>query len=318
MTPVDSKNGKEINRVRMFGADNVNSVVSAEKWDQLKIVCRQPYNTSEPYGLSFIKLYTDAPPPEEEKPAEQKTVNLGRFKLKSDSDDEAETTLSTGSFFQKRMNIPVATVSTPKMSMAASARSSEPSPVTVSVFKTKDNNVDDQPKKISISEDKRREVASALLLGSSDNKKPEKGTLSSDNNFKIGAGFSKQNGTADGAKRKLDEETTGKKSPVPLPKKVKEHQNNSPTPSTSTTAEKSKPKKPKLKKKNVAYNQILSGVVFALSGYQNPERSNIRDAGLKMGARYEGSWNDRCSHLVCAFANTPKFKEVKSDNIWFL
>ena len=49
--------------------------------------------------------------------------------------------------------------------------------------------------------------------------------------------------------------------------------------------------------------QILQGVVFALSGFQNPERSDIRDKGLKMGAKYRPDWTDDCTHLVSAFGN---------------
>ena len=40
------------------------------------------------------------------------------------------------------------------------------------------------------------------------------------------------------------------------------------------------------------------GVTFALSGYQNPERGNIRDLGLSLGAKYEPAWNHKCSHLM--------------------
>ena len=30
-----------------------------------------------------------------------------------------------------------------------------------------------------------------------------------------------------------------------------------------------------------------------------------------MGARYKGDWDSSCTHLVCAFLNTPKFNQVK-------
>ncbi|XP_015749133.1 PREDICTED: DNA repair protein XRCC1-like [Acropora digitifera] len=53
------------------------------------------------------------------------------------------------------------------------------------------------------------------------------------------------------------------------------------------------------------------GVVFVLSGFVNPERGNLRDKALQMGAQYKQDWNRECTHLVCAFANTPKFNQVK-------
>ena len=30
-----------------------------------------------------------------------------------------------------------------------------------------------------------------------------------------------------------------------------------------------------------------------------------------MGARYRGDWDGSCTHLICAFTNTPKFNQVK-------
>lgn len=45
-------------------------------------------------------------------------------------------------------------------------------------------------------------------------------------------------------------------------------------------------------------SQTLKGVVFALSGYVNPLRSEIRDKGLKMGAKYRPDWTDECTHLM--------------------
>ena len=59
------------------------------------------------------------------------------------------------------------------------------------------------------------------------------------------------------------------------------------------------------------FNKLLEGVVAVLSGFQNPLRSQLRDKLLAMGAKYKPEWNPQCTHLVAAFANTPKFREVK-------
>merc|ERR1712096_122665 len=48
-----------------------------------------------------------------------------------------------------------------------------------------------------------------------------------------------------------------------------------------------------------------------ISGFQNPLRGEIRKKGLEMGARYRGDWDDSCTHLICAFSNTPKFNQVE-------
>ena len=55
------------------------------------------------------------------------------------------------------------------------------------------------------------------------------------------------------------------------------------------------------------------GVVFALSGFVNPERGILRSQALEMGAEYKQDWNSECTLLVCAFHNTPKFRQVEAD-----
>ena len=54
----------------------------------------------------------------------------------------------------------------------------------------------------------------------------------------------------------------------------------------------------------------LKGVTFVLSGFQNPERGQLRDMALEMGATYAGDWGPGATHLIAAFANTPKVKDV--------
>ncbi|BHF65618.1 positive regulation of DNA ligase activity [Sparganum proliferum] len=60
---------------------------------------------------------------------------------------------------------------------------------------------------------------------------------------------------------------------------------------------------------------ILSGVVVAFSGYQNPFRSELRTLCLRLGAKYCQDWTDQCTHLICAFPNTPKFNSVRGKGI---
>ncbi|XP_059817393.1 DNA repair protein XRCC1 isoform X5 [Hypanus sabinus] len=60
------------------------------------------------------------------------------------------------------------------------------------------------------------------------------------------------------------------------------------------------------------FHSILGGTVLVLSGFQNPFRSELRDKALEMGARYRSDWDPECTHLICAFANTPKYTQVKA------
>ncbi|KAG9459345.1 hypothetical protein H6P81_003853 [Aristolochia fimbriata] len=62
------------------------------------------------------------------------------------------------------------------------------------------------------------------------------------------------------------------------------------------------------------FSKLMEGVVFALSGFVNPERSTLRSQALDMGAEYKPDWTSNCTLLVCAFPNTPKFRQVEANN----
>ncbi|CAN4098365.1 unnamed protein product [Withania somnifera] len=62
------------------------------------------------------------------------------------------------------------------------------------------------------------------------------------------------------------------------------------------------------------FSKLMEGVVFVLSGFVNPERGTLRSQALEMGAKYQVDWNSDSTLLVCAFANTPKFRQVEADN----
>uniref|UniRef100_A0A182NRH0 BRCT domain-containing protein n=1 Tax=Anopheles dirus TaxID=7168 RepID=A0A182NRH0_9DIPT len=83
------------------------------------------------------------------------------------------------------------------------------------------------------------------------------------------------------------------------------------------------PKKPKLDivdadsepevKRRVQYKpfgKLLENVVLVISGIQNPDRANIRNQALAMGAKYKPDWDASCTHLICAYKNTPKYNQV--------
>ncbi|KAK2958454.1 putative DNA repair protein XRCC1 [Blattamonas nauphoetae] len=59
---------------------------------------------------------------------------------------------------------------------------------------------------------------------------------------------------------------------------------------------------------------ILKGVKFALSGFINPQRGELRDIGLELGAEYLPNVTPDCTHLVCAFLKSDKIKEAQKVN----
>jgi len=47
-----------------------------------------------------------------------------------------------------------------------------------------------------------------------------------------------------------------------------------------------------------AFNKLLEDVEFAISGYVNPGRADIRAKALEMGAKYRTDWTPTCTHLM--------------------
>ena len=58
----------------------------------------------------------------------------------------------------------------------------------------------------------------------------------------------------------------------------------------------------------------LVGVCISISGIQNPRRGKLREMALRMGGTYAATWGaaTTTTHLICAFAGTPKFNEVSA------
>ena len=80
----------------------------------------------------------------------------------------------------------------------------------------------------------------------------------------------------------------------------------------ATQIVKKKPVKPNKPKKE--FSKLFEDVKFSLSGYVNPQRDEIRRKALKMGAKYIADpniTNNKCTHLICAFKNTPKYQQLK-------
>ncbi|XP_035382529.1 DNA repair protein XRCC1 isoform X3 [Electrophorus electricus] len=118
-------------------------------------------------------------------------------------------------------------------------------------------------------------------------------------------------------KRKFEFTKERQEAPGPPAKKPSPVGSPQATASAQKTPEKkpesvAKPKARPKSEENVPFNKIMEGVVFVLSGFQNPFRGELRDKALAMGARYRPDWTPDSTHLICAFANTPKYSQVKA------
>jgi len=89
MSPIESRNETNLQRVRMFRLQELNKATLTEKWDRVRVVCTQPFNRQLKYGLSFITIHSEEeivqPPKNEDTKREE--FNLGMFKLKEPSND---------------------------------------------------------------------------------------------------------------------------------------------------------------------------------------------------------------------------------------
>lgn len=88
MRPSECRDLKNTNHVRCFAKkDLVESTVS-QKWDLIKVVCSQQFNSRVQYGVAFLNLYTpEKEKPTSSKPDPNKPLAGFKFKLRDESPD---------------------------------------------------------------------------------------------------------------------------------------------------------------------------------------------------------------------------------------
>ncbi|XP_053289607.1 DNA repair protein XRCC1 isoform X1 [Pleuronectes platessa] len=294
MSPTESRNGTNLNRVRFFGPTQLQKSPAQEKWDRVKLVCSQPYSKNIAYGLAFVKFHS--PPDKNDPPpaASPKLTKLGQFKVKEESPSSGPS-LQPGSLFFSRD-------STTKTSPSL---------------------------KVSPQSERLSYAAAALQTGGSpqlSGPASSSSTVSPQPPAKRKYEFNKERQSAPGPP------PTKKISPAGSPEGKAATPKNKPSPASASSSSAAKasltPKSPEKKrqsltksetkpkqqktKSQVPFNRILEGVVFVLSGFQNPYRGELREKALDMGAKYRPDWMSGATHLICAFANTPKYSQVKS------
>ncbi|XP_016047946.1 DNA repair protein XRCC1 isoform X2 [Erinaceus europaeus] len=275
MSPSESRSNSNPNRVRIFGPDKLVRAAAEKRWDRIKVVCSQPYSKDSPYGLSFIRFHS--PPDKDEVEASpQKVTKLGQFRVKEE--DEGASSLRPGALFFSRTKTPPASAGDPAGPSYAAATLQASTAASSPVSKA---------------------------MGSSS--KPQESPK---------------------GKRKLDlkqeeKKTTSKPPAQTTPPALKRPKLPAPTraPATapvSAPARGAAPARPRgegaesrgSRAGPQELGKILQGVVLVLSGFQNPFRSELRDKALELGAKYRPDWTPDSTHLICAFANTPKYSQV--------
>uniref|UniRef100_G3UFN2 DNA repair protein XRCC1 n=1 Tax=Loxodonta africana TaxID=9785 RepID=G3UFN2_LOXAF len=287
MSPSESRSGSNPNRVRIFGPDKLVRATAEKRWDRVKIVCSQPYSKDSPYGLSFVRFHSP-PDKDEAEASSQKVTKLGQFRVKEE--DEGGNSLRPGALFFSRVN---------KTSPGKWGR--PPQPVT------------------------RQDPATQLLhfrplAPAASAPLASRGVGSTTKVRPSNSGWVEKEESPKG-KRKLDLNQEEQKNPSkpsaqpspPVLKRPKREQNRCLVPRQRAEPEKSPREGTELKGPQSGpqeLGKILHGAVVVLSGFQNPFRSELRDKALELGAKYRPDWTPDSTHLICAFANTPKYSQV--------
>ncbi|XP_029959427.1 DNA repair protein XRCC1-like [Salarias fasciatus] len=290
MSPTESRNGTNMNRVRFFGPSQLQKSTAQEKWDRVKIVCSQPYSKNIAYGLTFVKFHS--PPDKNDPPptSSPKLTKLGQFKVKDESPSSGSS-LQPGSLFfnreSKSSTSLKASPQTEKLSYAAAALQAGGSSHSAGQASSSNASSPQPPAKRKFEFSKERQSAPGPPA-------PKKTSP-------VGS----PEGKAAALKNKASPASTAKAPPAPKATEKKRESQSKPEPKP-----KQKAKSPS--EQQVPLNRIMEGVVFVLSGFQNPFRGELREKALDMGAKYRPDWTPDATHLICAFANTPKYSQVKS------
>ncbi|KAH8343406.1 hypothetical protein KR059_010140 [Drosophila kikkawai] len=391
MTPIESKNSSNQNRVRCFSSPSLDQTALPEKWKLLKIVCTQPFNRHVQYGISFVKVHVVAAPTPTAAPAKVKSLlpermmQFGAFKLREESpDSENDSQLTRFQSWKKESHLKQQSQSAPattaaairdagstalkrlslgKVSASLPKPLSSPSPVPIkdgeaSDVKPLDRNRasllfgedDDDASNVEDADEQsaKKRRLSKHLEADKDRRRQEQEQQQKEKECKkdksksrhsLDKSKSKDNKSSGKEEEKPDRKDMEKgkekekKESKPGAKREDKHESRSKHRENSKTRDNSRPsaqkrlsssptntpaKKPRIKDKDTdpiihyrPFNQLLSGVVLVISGIQNPDRADLRSKATALGAKYKADWEPGCTHLICAFKNTPKYNQVK-------
>lgn len=330
MTITEAKTGNRPNRVRCFpsSAPLVESIAK-EKWDLVKIMCTQPFNNRIQYGVSFITLHTPEDVKNNDSPLNQvsvakqvkvensddKKIKFGKFTLRENSDSDSDTDKKKNSPFNRWKN----SKSEPNDSKVSikdqvrakleenrkrirlipdSSDEEEQKPklkpnrnrTSGLVYEDEDDEPNDRLQKKIDKDKEQREKKTPKLLMQRDHT-----VTNSDRKSKFDVFVNDDGPSTSSSSRNRSPTRTSK----PL---FSSSSSNKKSPRKDKESERKTPKTPaSAPPKDISYkpfHKLLEGVVFAFSGYVNPERGIVRQKALDMGAKYKPDWDSSCTHLM--------------------
>jgi DNA-repair protein XRCC1 len=287
LTPIESRNETNLARVRMFTSEKLNGDIAKDKWDQIKVICSQPFNKSTKYGLSFITVHAIGE--DKKKVNTNNSTALGAFRLK-DEDDDTIGSLFTGRNSLKKEKESVATSLRSEATLASMAVCTE-----------------EASRKRKALDESRQFYQLKKPAAENEASSAKKQKISTTPNVQSEKKLPRRDIIAPGESPLAATSTTPKATPKEKKIRIKES-----TPVASSSPALASKIKKLPQKKSKPFNELMENVHFCISGFQNPLRGDIRQKALEMGARYKGDWDSSSTHLICAFVNTPKFNQVKA------
>ncbi|KAA0184964.1 X-ray repair complementing defective repair in Chinese hamster cells 1, partial [Fasciolopsis buskii] len=262
MSPADAKNENNLFRVRVFSGDQLYDVAAKQKWDIFRIVCTQPFNKTLPYGISFISFHTsgakEAPSPN------CVNENSGDLATNDEETDEGSSEFLPGALFQ-----------------ASKSKSLESNPTTPA------------PRPAVTVTEKLRAAQQGFLK-----------------NLLESSVASNTSGSTKPTVPFIPKDAPETKPVSPKPHHISTERSNpksakrsepsgkQKSPLTPNAPSGSNPPKTKEKIDSRRRRRPLAGVIFTLSGYQNPLRSDLRQKAVQLGAQYRQDWGPDCTHLM--------------------
>lgn len=311
-TPAESRNSDNVNRVRCFNKTAFVESNAGKKWELVKLICSQPFNSRVQFGVSFITIYATEESKSVEPPKQEKKGIFSVREASPDSDLDSSSLFSR--WKQSKANVAEASFTPSRPTAAAAIRDARnsigerrspllltPTPASSRKRPSTETPILDRNRNNLLYDDDDEEEGNEALeqLIEKDKKRAEE-QLKKES--KKPESPKPKDATAPSKKFKFSE---NKKDDS----KSRSQENEKDFDSVQLKpVESQKPKKPKTYK---PFRKLLEGVVFNISGIQNPERSNLRSKALEMGAKYRADWDSTCTHLICAFRNTPKYNQVQ-------
>ncbi|XP_050344227.1 DNA repair protein XRCC1 [Nymphalis io] len=308
LSPAESRRDAGVERVRSFSGAQLAGA-RGRRWDRVRVVCAQPYNKHCKYGLSFVHIH-------EPESTMSRTFAFGALAADDDEFRPGELFAST------RRTTADAQIRQASMDAIKNDSDKYTKLIKIPIAKTTGKECrgeDDEP-----CSNRRKEN----LMYTDDDIKPhdkidqvvqrhkqqkDEENLSQNQRTREHQGKEKikiNNIDRDSKKNKIPQDPqqqVGATNFSPQSKVVRKD-----TPSTADSSHSKKRKRSVEEPGPRAHEAaVLAGVVFTLSGYENPLRAELRDVGLRLGARYLPGWRG-CTHLVCAFPNTPKVREARA------